>query len=69
MSDLVEMRRDEDGALDEVVIKDDRGRVIFHMERMDEADWWAAVYPNYPGGDGFHLHWSGRTVVDGEVEE
>lgn len=37
---LIEVRRNDDGTLDEVVAKD----CSFHLEQMSEDCWWMAVY-------------------------
>ena len=40
----VEIRRNDDGSLDEVLLYDEE-RCLFHLEQMDGDHWWFALYP------------------------
>jgi hypothetical protein len=40
----VEVRSDEDGAVDEVLLHD-ATRCLFHLERMSKDSWWFGIYP------------------------
>lgn len=41
----VEVRRNADDSIDEVLLYDDE-RCLFHLEQMDTAAWWFALYPD-----------------------
>ena len=47
ISPRVELRYDDPSRsdLDEIVLRDENGDVIFHMERMASGCIWAAIYP------------------------
>ena len=47
----VEVRRNDDGSLDEVLLYDAE-RCLFHMEQLDDDRWWFALYPTDPGASG-----------------
>jgi hypothetical protein len=40
----VEVRSDEDGVVDEVLLHDE-DRCVMHLERMDRDSWWMGLYP------------------------
>jgi hypothetical protein len=40
----VEVRSDEDGVVDEVLLHDD-SRCVMHLERMDRDSWWMGIFP------------------------
>ena len=39
MSDPIEIRRNEDGSLDEIVASD----VAIHLEQMSDGHWWMSI--------------------------
>ncbi len=47
----VELRTNEDNSLDEIVIYDKDGRVIFHLEQMDEQLYWMRAGYGEEGND------------------
>ena len=53
---IVEVRYGKDGTLDEIVISV-RGRCVFHLERMDDQDWWAGLYGDNAS---YHLNFGVR---------
>lgn len=64
-----EIRRDADGAVDDVVLLD---AAMVRLERMDEGAWWLAVYPR--GGGAPVVIWlsarqPGRARVEATVTE
>jgi hypothetical protein len=40
----VEVRSDEDGSVDEVLLHDSE-RMLMHLERMSKDSWWFGIYP------------------------
>lgn len=40
----IEIRPNEDGTIDEIVLLDTDGRVVFHLEQMDDTDYWVGLY-------------------------
>jgi hypothetical protein len=36
----------ENGLVDEIIIKDNDGKCIFHLEQMDDDIYWSAIYSN-----------------------
>jgi len=39
-----EIRFNTDGTVDEIVIKDENGHCLFHLEQMDENCYWSGTY-------------------------
>lgn len=60
----VEIRRLDDGTLDEVVLWV-VGVCVFHLEKMDDYHWWAGLYSRE---DTHHLRWicheDGNPIID-----
>ena len=46
----VEVRRNEDDTVDEVLLYDGE-TCLFHLEQMDTGYWWFALYPSGLDGD------------------
>lgn len=54
-ADRVEVRRDPDGTVDEVLLYVG-GRVVAHLERMSDRAVWLGLYPGKPpSGDTVHV--------------
>ncbi len=69
-----EVRRNEDGSIDEIVAYGPNGECIFHLEQMDEGCWWFAIYPPNPtaGKRGLSVvihSASGRAKVEATITE
>lgn len=54
-----EIRLDEDGELDEVVAS---GTMTFHLERMDDEEWWIGL--TFADGKTLHVDISGNLRVE-----
>ena len=52
-----------DGTVDEIVLRDADGNVLFHLEQMDDTYFWFAFYgPRTDMGDAPEIHgWIGST--------
>jgi hypothetical protein len=53
MSEPIEIRRDEDGSLDEIVAHD----VAIHLEQMSDTHWWMSIEK---AGRLYHLNLTAR---------
>ncbi len=42
--DKSEVRFNDDGTVDEIVIIDSKGNCLFHLEQMNDTCFWMAVY-------------------------
>lgn len=49
-----ELRFNEDGTVDDLLIRDSTGRYLFHMEQMDDGLYWMRAYT---GGDEDFVVW------------
>jgi hypothetical protein len=62
-----ELRNDERGQLDDVVIHDVK---LFRLERMDKAKWWMRCYMHEGDDYVFHIETSGREItITAELEQ
>lgn len=46
-----EFRLNSDGTVDEIVLYDDAGEVVFNLEQMTQSHYWMAFYPPGYGPD------------------
>ena len=53
MSESIEIRRNEDGSLDEIVARD----VAIHLEQMSDGHWWMSIEKH---GCLYHLNLTAR---------
>ncbi len=58
----VEVRNNDDGTVDEVLLYVGK-RCVFHLEQMDTGAWWFALYPEGVEDDHFDIHSSRRVRV------
>lgn len=64
MSERVEVRRNEDGTIDEVLLYEGDGtreRCVFHMEQTTGHSWYFNLYPEGADAECFGV-WSKRRV-------
>ena len=47
----VEVRHNDDGTIDEVVLYDALGRCLFHLEQLDRDLWYFGLYPTVDPDD------------------
>lgn len=47
----IEVRLNDDGTIDEVVLRDAFGRCWAHLEQMDKAHWFLGLYPDGEAGE------------------
>ena len=40
----IEIRTHDDGSLDEIVMYDQSGKCVYHLEQMSDCGWWMACY-------------------------
>lgn len=58
----VEVRHNEDGTIDEVLLYDGK-RCLFHLEQMDTGAWWFALYPKGADDEHFDIRSTRRVRV------
>ncbi len=56
-SEIIQIRKDEDGSLDEIV---STGGTC-HLEKMDSDHWWLVI--SQPDGETYHINFYGKVEV------
>lgn len=50
----IEVRYNEDGTVDEIVVTDRSGKCLLHMEQMSDSSYWLGLY-GYGDDDAHHV--------------
>ena len=61
----ITVRLDDEGRLDEIVLRDSAGDCLFHLERMDDHCFWLRCYPTpaLPGDKEFDARLMSRGKI------
>tara|TARA_Y100000310_G_scaffold337911_1_gene426186 strand:- start:1766 stop:2011 length:246 start_codon:yes stop_codon:yes gene_type:complete len=63
-----EIRFNKDGTVDEIVIRDEHGTCLFHLEQLDDNCYWCGTYDPLKPMDCIHVKLSSSSPIRANMD-